>query len=764
MISMSTPSRNVKKSTDTTVDTSERDNKRKKIIAGIFVPLILFAVIFAASPLALGDIETENDDGIAPIVSCNKGNNTLINSGDFAFTVESDLDIGSFLVYFNGSTEFTNPPPPYEYFVPLTGTGVVGFVIVVYDSAENRTITSFSFTYDTIAPTIYISPINGSTTELNMFSILTDVDVSEVNVTTESYVNTFTNSSFTVVDPWMSLGIKTITVIATDVAGNIQTSEFELTFDAEPPVILINDTTNSSIVELNVSSYTTTVLIGNSSSSMNTTVVSPYIIDMNWTVDGIYEIWVFVNTTVGATYTINKTVIYDTTIPSYIVSPTNGSVVEAIPLSFTPIDATPVQMFVNGTNITTTYVYNPSWTVNGPYSFTIISVDASGNVNESSLIYILDTEFPIISLMYVSNGSVTTNNTITINVSDTSIDSVWVSTDNITYVLLDDSIDPYYIADLSTYFVSSGKYDVYFRANDTVGHETIVRYEFIWSSPQNITISDPTNTTVVVYTNPSFSDFSTDNTEFLGYYNESSYGWINFSVQYILNTSMVYMWFTNTTTYNQSTMNSTFSMLQYAFMMNNISFQPFTFDSGIFSFSATTYLDGNSSYRFYIYYNDGVNEAIGTFTIVYDDTTPLISWTSANSTTLKFNQNTYVNLTSVDDNLYSMHVFATITNISGTFIVRNITLYGPDMLLYELNLYEVESTVQYTLNVYITATDLAGNIQSVYLKWTVDAKNPPQRAQYNYLIGLGIPAIVVFSILGIALKKSKNNGGSIGGY
>ena len=1000
---------NVDRRVEPTVDEIERKKKRNKIIAvfGLFFAII--AGILIASPLALGDLETEHD-GIAPIVTSNKGDLTLINNGDFEFFVESDIAISSFLLHYNGSSTFQSLSSPYIYPVSLNGIGSVSFIIVVYDVAELRSVTTFDFQYDTISPSISISPTNGSSTEDNEFSITTSPDVDTVVVTsTDGYSNTFNDDSFTVIGPWTSFGVKTITVNATDFAGNSKSSIFVLTFSVEPPTIICDPITNSSIITINVSVYTILVKVGNMSSAIDTIVHSPYIVDMNWSIDGIHEIWVYVDTSVGTSYTINRTVIFDTIIPSFIVSPMNnsivnstlmmftifdattvqafvngtnitttmtytpscsvdgiysfdvtmidaagnvnhsilsytfnfklpdiyispvngsttgnnafsivtdtdvvevrivtdnnftmytpsftitnpwnttgtktmivtaidiagnsntttfilyfdipepyilydpitnssnftiivndytdtvmvgntsstintiisypynvdmnwstdgihemwvyinttvgesyilnitvrydttdpmfivspinGSIVNMTTLIFTPIDATSVQAFVNGTNITSTMTYTPSWVSNGTYSFNVVMIDAAGNVNVSTLIYILDTDFPIITLLYIVNGSTITNSTITVKVTDASLVSVSYSMNNITFTSISSINSPRFSVDLSSQFGAPGMYDVHYRAIDSIGHTTYTRYRFAWSIISNITIIHPTNSTVPVYANPSgVGSFSTNKTQFLGYFKQTSFNKINFTIPYVTNASWVYIYYSNVTgsefSYSAATMNTIFNILHGAWVSHSSSYKPFTLIGSVFSMSSTTYLGGNSSWRIYIYYNTGVDEVMGTFVIVYDDKTPRITWTFRNNTTSRLSQNTYVNMTATDINLQSMHVLVMITNSSGTFVLYNTTVYGSKTAFFGLNFTQVESRLSYQIDAYLDAVDLAGNHQLVHLRWNVDAKNTPDRNYWNYLWGLGVPAIVIFGILGYALKKSKNNGSSIGG-
>lgn len=339
---------------------------------------------------------------------------------------------------------------------------------------------------------------------------------------------------------------------------------------------------------------------------------------------------------------------------------------------------------------------------------------------------------------------------------------------NVSFTSISSINSPRFSVDLSSQFISPGQYDVYYRAVDSIGHTTYTRYRFAWSIISNIMIIHPTSSNVSVYANPSgVGSFSTNKTQFLGYFKQTSFNRINFTIAHVTNASWVYIYYANVTgsesSYSAAMMNIIFGTLHGAWASHSSSYKPFTLIGSVFSMSATTYLGGNSSWRIYVYYNTGVDEVMGTFVIVYDDRTPRIAWTLRNDSTSKLSQNTYINFTTTDINLYSMHIMVTITNSSGTIVLYNTIVYGSKRAFFGLNFTMVESRLPYDVIVDILSTDLAGNTQSVHLEWKVDAKNTPNRNLWNYLLGLGVPAIIIFIILGYTLRKSKNNGSSIGG-
>ena len=139
----------------------DKKSRRNKIVAGTIIALVAIAFLgWGVSSLSLGNLNA-NQNNVAPTITCNKGNNTLITDGNFEFFVQSNLTISSVLVYFNGSLSFFKMVSPYLYPVALAGVGTVSFIIVAYDDTDNRTVANFRFTYDTIPPNIYISPSNG---------------------------------------------------------------------------------------------------------------------------------------------------------------------------------------------------------------------------------------------------------------------------------------------------------------------------------------------------------------------------------------------------------------------------------------------------------------------------------------------------------------------------------------------------------------------------------------------------------------------------
>jgi len=713
---------------------------------------------------------------IKPSFTVSPTNGSFINaSTSLHFTVIQSLPL-SYSATVNG----TNIKPSLIYSPSLSINGITHFQVVITDSLGLTNTSMLVYTFDNILPVISISPVNNSIVMMDAFNVtVADTNFAWMTIVTDSYNQYFITSIAHVINPWAVTGMKTITVTAADLAGNKRISIFKLNFSQPTPYLYAPTPTNSSIVHIfNLSPYTSYVMIGPNVSSM-VKIHSPYnnnvTINMNWSSDGIKSIIAFVNDTVGDHYWLNATVQYDTTLPTFTVSPKNGSIVSSLSFTFTMTDVHPYKLFVNGSDISNTLIYSSPATINGLYHLTIVTIDTSWNVNHSTLVYTLDTIVPVITLLYKTNNTGITDPVLSFNVTDVHLSVVKGSKDNIHFNVTMSQAGSIYSVNLSSYFVTEKWYDFYIKANDTIGNVAIKHYRFLWNvtGTMNFTVIYPSTSSIPVYKNPTaLANFTTNNGVFLGYFNQSKFSRIDITLSSsTANYSSIaidYFNITNSeTSYNQATMYAEFVKLKLGSFTNDPSFKNFSTIGSMIRLISTAFLNGNCSWRICLLYRDTFNNiGFGFFTLVYDDKTPTIYWTSQNHTTLYIDRNqptTYINFTINDQNLNYANILVKITNTTGTFTIYNVTLSGAKTVQYVLGFYNINSTVPYTLNVWVHAVDKAGNVQDVHLQWTVTIQRTSDRNSWNSYITLGVAALVIFGLLGFALKRSRNNGSHVGG-
>ena len=279
------------------------------------------------------------------------------------------------------------------------GTNVI--TIKAIDASNNTTIIVRNVVRDSTPPSLTIStPSNGlitNQTSVTVSGTATDVHAVTISVNGTA-ISVGQNGSWTT-SITLKQGVNTITIVATDAAGNTTTVSRTVTADWTPPAITVSSPLDSAITKLSLvavsgtvkdSTAVTLTINGNSvpvsNGSFNTTV--------NLT-EGTDKIIIVATDAAGNTTTISRTVKVDRTPPALVVSSPNDSVFTNLPsitISGTVKDSTAVTLTVNGVNVSITNGVFTTQIVltEGVNKFTIVATDAAGNTTTASRTVIVD--------------------------------------------------------------------------------------------------------------------------------------------------------------------------------------------------------------------------------------------------------------------------------------------------------------------------------------------------------------------------------------
>ncbi len=261
------------------------------------------------------------------------------------------------------------------------------------DAGGNTGNTSVTVILDTIPPQISLNPVPSITNNPN---IAITGSVSDANPITSFVINgnpvILTNNTFTTTLNLLE-GNNTITIVATDSAGNTGSASTTILLDTAPPVVTISSPVNNTT--LNTPSITVTgtasdTLSGLSSVSVNG--INTQITGETYTVsniqltEGSNTITATASDKAGNTATSSITVNLDTTAPVIsITSPVDGSTVNTDTITITgTIDDNTATVTINGESAT---VANNTFTTSGitlAQGANIITATATDKVNLTS--------------------------------------------------------------------------------------------------------------------------------------------------------------------------------------------------------------------------------------------------------------------------------------------------------------------------------------------------------------------------------------------
>ncbi|MHA1892614.1 MAG: right-handed parallel beta-helix repeat-containing protein [Promethearchaeota archaeon] len=350
--------------------------------------------------------------------------------------------------FFNGSELID------EAIFNLLSEGSHSIIVYANDTAGNIGSLSFSFTKDTVAPSVVmISPMTNNSYFKATFTYR--IDISDVNSYTSVYkIDSLSNAShaFAANTPqifdnatFMSLseGSHLIYFIGTDVAGNSNMTVLGFTKDTIKPQISIISPVNNSIFRVKFD-LNTTVLDTNYNGTIWYQIEgrsANYSFDGNDTfyefdnlTDGDYNLWIYSSDLAGNE---NQTLIVftkDTIAPTIeIDTPANNGYFN----STYDLNVTITELHFDWSNLSCLYyqidggapniVYNGSGPLTefgslseGFHYVSIVAIDVVGNNNSVGLNFTKDTVLPVYNIISPANNS-HFNNTFVINITVTDV-------------------------------------------------------------------------------------------------------------------------------------------------------------------------------------------------------------------------------------------------------------------------------------------------------------------------------------------------------
>ncbi|HKZ58326.1 MAG TPA: Ig-like domain-containing protein, partial [Candidatus Thermoplasmatota archaeon] len=188
-------------------------------------------------------------DDTDPLLSLTgPANNSVLSAGstiDLSVT-EVNLD---YAAYDNGNgTQLL--PAPFDIDTSGWSDGGVDVSVTVYDLAGHSAAATFHFTMDSTAPAISMgSPSNNSVLSPGATLDFSITDVHSFNATWGNGSGPFSFSSpFDVATSGWADGAVTVTVSATDIAGNLRVASFAFTIDSVAPSIALTAPSNASVI------------------------------------------------------------------------------------------------------------------------------------------------------------------------------------------------------------------------------------------------------------------------------------------------------------------------------------------------------------------------------------------------------------------------------------------------------------------------------------------------------------------------------------
>lgn len=320
----------------------------------------------------------------------------------------------------NGNAVTVNPDLSFNTSITLNeGSNSLSFEAT--DTAGNVTTESINVTLDTVLPVITISgPQDDLLTNIATQTVAGSVSETAtvtVNGTPVSLAGLNYSQLIT-----LTQGLNTITVSATDAAGNVGSANINVTLDNILPVITVTSPANNALtnqttisVTGNISEIATLSINGNGVTVQGDLSFSA-IVDLNN--EDANAIDLVVTDSAGNVGTVSINVDRDTTPPGIIVTnPIDGSTTnqsaQLITGSLTEGGTITVNGIAGAVNPDNTFLFGPVLLNEGSNSFTIEAIDNAGNVTDVVSSVTLDTIVPEISLTTPETNLLSSNTTVT---------------------------------------------------------------------------------------------------------------------------------------------------------------------------------------------------------------------------------------------------------------------------------------------------------------------------------------------------------------
>ncbi len=432
-------------------------------------------------------------DSSKPMILLNSpDNNSVICNGTFLNFSITDSHLMHINYSINAGTNISISEP-FNISTTAWKDGNYTIQFNAIDLAGNSNSSQYLFTLDSVKPIILLASPGNNTyilegTVLN-FSIL-DSHLFTVNysINVGPYIQLSHPYNLST-SGWLD-GAYLVQINAFDLAGNFNSSSFNLTIDSTNPTIILNSPLNDSFIFegaiLDLSIFDTNLIHVNYSINGGPAIPfsSPFNISTTGWIDGNYTIQINAQDMAGNSKLSWFIFFIDSKVPFiFLNDPLNNSIVKSgTILDFTVEDQnlTQVNYSINGGASIPLFepydIQTTGWVDSG-YSIQINALDLVGNLNSSVFFFIFDSTKPDIILESPHNNSLIPNGTIIeFSINDIHLLNVNYSINGGENISSTDKFN------ISTEDWMDGNYSIQINALDLAGNTNFVWFFFIIDS------------------------------------------------------------------------------------------------------------------------------------------------------------------------------------------------------------------------------------------------------------------------------------------
>ncbi|MCG2827482.1 MAG: right-handed parallel beta-helix repeat-containing protein [Thermoplasmatales archaeon] len=325
--------------------------------------------------------------------------------------------------------------------------------VEVSDKAGNTAQKTVSFTVDKTQPSIEVTGVANDA--YYNISVTPVIDITDLNLNTSLTVITLNDGLFTSGSTVIDEGNYVLFVQATDKAGNTVTKTVAFTIDKAEPTVNVAGVEDGAYYNVSVTPtfWCSDVNLDAVSATLND---ETFINDTAVQDDGSYTLFVLAMDKAGNTASKTVSFIIDKTLPEITVTGVadnahyNISITPIVDITDLNLNTTLVELndasFTSGTEVIN----------EDDYVLFVLAMDKAGNVNETTISFVIDKTKPVLKILSPENNVITNQSIIlTYSVSDNMDDE-----DNLTLSILN-----------GTTYIKEGDYTVTVSASDRAGNK-----------------------------------------------------------------------------------------------------------------------------------------------------------------------------------------------------------------------------------------------------------------------------------------------------
>jgi len=303
----------------------------------------------------------------------------------------SDANLDKTTVTLNGN--------PYVSGTPIQTDGIYTLTVLASDRAGNTAQQVIRFVVDKTIPAVLVAGVQNN--GLYNVDVIPVINVTDTNL--ESSTMTLNGQPFVSGTTVSTEGVYQLNVIATDLAGNVNSTVVQFTIDKAPPQILISGAADAKYYNVDV---IPSVVVTDTNLDKTTVTLNgnAYILGTPIQIDGIYTLSVLASDKVGNTAQQVIRFVVDKTTPAVLVTGVqnnglyNTDVIPVINVTDTNLESSTItlngQPFVSGTTVST----------EGVYQLNVTATDLAGNMNSTVVQFTIDKTPPALSITSPVDG------------------------------------------------------------------------------------------------------------------------------------------------------------------------------------------------------------------------------------------------------------------------------------------------------------------------------------------------------------------------